>query len=176
MAEEELANDGMAGAEVEDVEALREALEKRGKEAEEYLANWQRVQADLINYKQHAAQEKQEILNFGSSTLILSLLPAVDDFERAFASLPPELGGVSWIDGIKIIYNNLKAMLEGAGVTEIKAEGEPFDPHFHEAVMSQPGKEGVILEEIQKGYKLRDRVIRPSLVVVGEEKETETER
>lgn len=172
MAEEELADDGITG-EAEDVAALREALEKRGKEAERYLANWQRAQADLANYKKYAEQEKQEILSFGNSVLLLSLLPVVDDFERALASLPSELDGLNWIEGIKIIYNNLKAALEKAGVSVIKAEGEPFDPHFHEAVMRQPGKEGVVLEEIQKGYKLKERVLRPSLVVVGGETEIE---
>ena len=170
MAEEELADNGITG-EAEDVAALREALEKRGKEAERYLANWQRAQADLANYKKYAEQEKQEILSFGNSLLILSLLPLVDDFERAFASLPAELDGLNWIEGIKIIYNNLKAALEKAGVSVIKAEGEPFDPRFHEAVMHQPGKEGIILAEIQKGYKLKDRVLRPSRVVVGGETE-----
>lgn len=173
MAEEELADDGIT-EEAEDVEALREALEERGKEAERYLANWQRAQADLANYKKYAEQEKQEILSFGNSTLILSLLPIVDDFERALASLPSELSGENWIEGVKIIYNNLKAALEKDGVSVIKAEGEPFDPRFHEAVMHQPGKEGVILEEIRKGYKLKDRVLRPSLVVVGGETEEES--
>ena len=175
MAREELTDGRITGEEAEDVEALREALEKRRKEAEEYLANWQRALADLANYKRYAEQEKQEILSFGNSALILSLLPIVDDFERAFASLPPELEGANWIEGIKIIYNNLKAALEKAGVTVIETEGEPFDPHFHKAVMRRPGKEGMILEEIQKGYKLKDRVLRSSLVVVGGETEIEEE-
>lgn len=176
MSEEGLTNDETGEADVEqasveDIETLQQALAEQKKGAEKYLANWQRAQADLANYKKHVGQEKQEILDFGNSTLILSLLPVVDDFERAFKSLPSELAEVNWIEGIKIIYNNLKAALKKAGVTEIEAKGERFDPHLHEATMSQVGEEGVVLEEIQKGYRLKDRVLRPSLVVVGRGKE-----
>ncbi len=179
MSEERLTDDetteaGVEEVKAEDIEALQQALAEQEKEAEKYLANWQRAQADLANYRKHAEQEKQEILDFGNSTLILSLLPIIDDFERAFDSLPSELCEMNWIEGIKIIYNSLKAALEKAGVTEVKAKGERFDPHLHEAVMGRAGEEGVILEEIQKGYRLKDRVIRPSLVVVGKGKE-ETE-
>ena len=179
MSEERLADDetteaGVEETEAEDSEALQQALAEQKREAEKYLASWQRAQADLANYRKHAEQEKQEILNFGNSTLILSLLPIIDDFERAFDSLPSESPEMNWIEGIEIIYNNLKAALEKAGITEIKAKGERFDPHLHEAVMGRAGEEGVILEEIQKGYRLKDRVIRPSLVVVGKGKE-ETE-
>jgi len=179
LSEEGLTNDetteaGVEEVKAEDIEALQQALAEQKKEAEKYLANWQRTQADLANYKKHAEQEKQEILHFGNSTLILSLLPIMDDFERAFDSLPPESPEMNWIEGIRIIYNSLKTALGKAGLTGIEAKGEKFDPHLHEAVMSRIGEEGVILEEIQKGYKLKDRVIRPSLVVVGKGKE-ETE-
>jgi len=177
LSEERLTGDETTEAgveETEDIDALQQALAEQKRETEKYLASWQRAQADLANYKKHAEQEKQEILNFGNSTLILSLLPVLDDFERAFDSLPSESPEMNWIEGIKIIYNSLKAALEKAGVTEIKAKDERFDPHLHEAVMGRAGEEGVILEEIQKGYRLKDRVIRPSLVVVGKGKE-ETE-
>jgi len=176
LSEEELTNDEIGDTDieragVEDIERLQQALAEQEKEAEKYLANWQRALADLANYKKHAEQEKQEILNFGNSTLILNLLPVVDDFERAFSSLPSELAELNWIEGIKIIYNNLKAALKKVGITEIEAKGERFDPHLHEATMSREGEEGVVLEEIQKGYRLKDRVLRPSLVVVGRGKE-----
>lgn len=173
MAEKELADDKATEIEVEqteDVEALQHALAEQKKEAEKYLANWQRAQADLINYRKHTEQEKQEVSNFANSTLILNLLPIIDDFERAFTSIPSELAELDWIKGIKIIYNNLKTALEKSGVTEVKAKGEQFDPHLHEAVMCQAGEEGMVLEEVRKGYKLKDKVIRPSLVVVGEDK------
>ncbi len=154
----------------EDIEALKQVLaEERGK-SENYLTNWQRTQADFINYKKRTEQEKTEMVEFASSTLILNLLSALDDLDRALASVPPELMESSWTEGIRLIYNKFKATLEAQGLTEIEAKGEPFDPHLHEAVMGQEGEDGIVIEEIQKGYKFRDRVIRPSMVVVGKGK------
>lgn len=154
----------------EDIEALKQVLaEERGK-SENYLANWQRTQADFINYKKRTDQEKTEMVEFASSTLILNLLSALDDLDRALASVPPELMESSWTEGIRLIYNKFKATLEAQGLTEIEAKGEPFDPHLHEAVMGQEGEDGIVIEEIRKGYKFRDRVIRPSMVVVGKGK------
>ena len=154
-----------------DVEILQQALAEEKEKAEKYLGNWQRCQADFANYKRRAEQEKEEIIEFANSVLICNLLPVMDDMERAFASVPAELDESSWTEGIKLIYNNLKATLERQGLTEIKAKGEPFDPHLHEAVMQQEGKEGVIIETAQKGYKFREKVIRPSLVIVGKGEE-----
>ena len=154
----------------EDIEALKQVLaEERGK-SENYLTNWQRTQADFINYKKRTEQEKTEMVEFASSTLILNLLSALDDLDRALASVPPELMESSWTEGIRLIYNKFKATLEAQGLTEIEAKGEPFDPHLHEAVMGQEGEDGIVIEEIRKGYKFRDRVIRPSMVVVGKGK------
>jgi len=92
--------------------------------------------------------------------------------------VPSGLKKFTWVEGIKLIYNKLKAILEAQGLAEIKAKGELFDPHLHEAVMRREGEEGVVVEDIQKGYKFKDRVLRPSMVVVGQgkgEKETEQE-
>ncbi len=155
----------------EDAEALKQALAEEKEKAGKYLANWQRSQADFSNYKKRIEQEKGEMVEFANSILILSLLPIVDDLERAFASLPQQLAKFSWIDGIRLSYNKLKATMEGQGLSEIKAKGDLFDPHLHEAVMSQEGEEGIVIEEIQKGYKLKDKVIRPSMVTVGKGKE-----
>lgn len=175
MTEEEKNPNNNEVAEVEleqigDIEACKQALaEERGK-AEKYLASWQRVQADFINYKKHVEQEKEEMAELTNSTLILNMLPIMDDLERAFVSLPARLSNSNWIEGIELIYNKFKTVLESQGLTEIKAKGEPFDPYLHEAVMRQEGEEGIVLDEIQKGYKLKDRVIRPSRVIVGEGK------
>ena len=154
----------------EDIEALKQVLaEERGK-SENYLANWQRTQADFINYKKRTDQEKTEMVEFASSTLILNLLSALDDLDRALASVPPELMESSWTEGIRLIYNKFKATVAAQGLTEIEAKGEPFDPHLHEAEMGQEGEDGIVIEEMRKGYKFRDRVIRPSMVVVGKGK------
>jgi len=155
----------------EDVETLEQALHEEQEKAEKHLANWQRCQADFVNYKQRAEQEKRETIDFANSALISNLLPVMDDMERAFASIPAELDDSSWTEGIKLIYNKLKGTLEAQGLTEIAARGELFDPHLHEAVMQQEGEDGIVVEETQKGYKFREKVIRPSLVIVGKGKE-----
>lgn len=158
----------------EDVESLKQALAEEKARAENYLANWQRAQADFINYKKRTEQERSETVNFANSTLILNLLPVLDDLERALDSISEKLAGLTWVDGIVLIYRKLKAMLEAYGLSEIKAVGEPFDPNLHEAVLYGQGEQGKVIEELQKGYKLHDRVLRPTMVKVGKEKEEET--
>ena len=162
-------------AEVEDIETLKRALAEEKAKAEGYLANWQRAQADFINYKRRSEQEKEEIGKFANATLMLSLLPILDDLERAFTSIPVHLAKLSWVDGIRLIERKLQASLEGQGLSQIKALGEPFDPQFHEAVMQGKGKEGMVIDEVQKGYKLHDRVLRPAMVIVGSGEEVEEE-
>ena len=167
-------------AEVEDIEALKQALAEEKTKAEGYLANWQRAQADFINYKRRSEQEKEEVSRFANSVLMLNLLPILDDLERAFTSIPPHLARLTWVDGIRLIERKLRATLEAQGLSAIKALGEPFDPALHEAAMHGKGKEGIVIEELQKGYKFHDRVIRPAMVVVGngeeEAKEKEKEK
>lgn len=157
----------------EDIETLKQALSEAKAKAEANLAGWQRAQADFTNYKNRLEQEKVETIKWANSRVIESLLPVLDDLERALASLPKELSEVSWIDGIKLIERKIRDILAAQGLTPIKAIGEPFDPRFHEAVRQAKGKEGIVIEEMQKGYMFRDRVIRPSQVVVGVKKETE---
>jgi len=160
-------------AEIEDIETLKKILTEEKGKAESYLANWQRTQADFINYKRRSEQEKEEIGKFANAMLLLNLLPILDDLERAFTSIPPHLIKLSWVDGIKLIERKLWASLEAQGLSQIKALGEPFDPKLHEAAMHANGKEGIVIEELQKGYKLHDRVIRPAMVVVGNGEEEE---
>ena len=151
----------------EDIEALQQALAEEKEKAERYLANWQRSQANFENYKKRSEQEIGEVIELAISALISNLLPIMDDLERALASVPAEFEESNWTEGIKLIYNKFKATLEARGLTEIEARGEPFDPSLHEAVMQQEGEEGMVIEETQKGYSFRGKVIRPSLVIVG---------
>jgi len=162
---DEVTGAGIEGS--EDIDTLQQALAEEKEKAERYFANWQRSQADLANYRQRSEQEKRESIEFANSALISSLLPIIDDLERAFAIVPGEIDASSWTEGVRLIYNKLKSTLETQGLTEIEAEGQLFDPHLHEAVMQQEGREGMVIQEIQKGYKFREKVIRPSLVVVG---------
>jgi molecular chaperone GrpE len=162
-------------AEIEDIETLKKMLAEAKAKAEANLAGWQRAQADFINYKRRNEQEKKEVGQLANSLLILNLLPILDDLERAFSSVPPRLAKLSWVDGVKLIERKLWAILEAQGLSQIKALGEPFDPKFHEAVRQDKGKEGIVIEEVQKGYQLGDRVIRPTMVVVGNGEEEEKE-
>ena len=159
--------------EVEDIELLKQALTEEREKSAANLAGWQRAQADLMNYRRRAEQEKEEIGRFGNTTIMLSLLPILDDLERALTSIPDDLAKHSWVDGIRLIERKLQANLEAQGLSQIKALGEPFDPNLHEAMMQGKGKEGTVVEEIEKGYKLNNRLIRPSKVVVGSGEEKE---
>ena len=153
--------------ELEDIEALRKALSEEKAKAESHLQNWQRIQADFINSKRRSEQEKEEMKEFANSVLICNLLPVLDDLERALSSIPPRLTKLPWVEGIRLIERKFHAVLEAQGVTPIKARGKPFDPNLHEAAMSTMGREGMVVKELKRGYKLRDRVIRPATVAVG---------
>jgi len=160
-------------AEVEDIDTLKQALAEEKEKAESNLANWQRAQADFINYKRRSEQEMAEVSQFANTTLMLSLLPILDDLERALTSTPPQMAKLDWVDGIRLIERKLRASLEAQGLSQIRALGKPFDPNFHEAVRQDKGKDGIVIEELQKGYMLHDRVIRPTMVVVGTGEEDE---
>jgi molecular chaperone GrpE len=159
----------------EDVDSLKQALAEEKAKADDYLANWQRTQADFINFKRRTEQERNETVRFANEMLMLTLLPVLDDLERALENVSEKLAGITWVDGIELIYRKLKATLEGHGLNEIKALGEPFDPNIHEAVIYGEGEEGKVIDELQKGYKLHDRVIRPTMVKVGKKEEGEKE-
>lgn len=159
--------------EVTELEALRQELEKAKAQAAEYLEGWQRARAEFANYKKRNEQERQELSKLANATLITRLLPIFDDFERAFQTLPRSLLNLTWIDGIALIYRKLQAILEAEGLTLIETEGQSFDPLLHEAVTyeeSAEHDEGQIIGEVQKGYKLGDRVLRPALVRVAKGK------
>ncbi len=156
-------------------------IEERVKKAEEdtrrYLDNWRRAEADLQNFRRRAEQERADSSRYAGTSLILNLLPIVDDFERAFGSLDEHIAGMTWFDGVHLIYRKLIALLESAGVKPIKTEGETFDPQFHEAVAHAEGEENKVISEVQRGYTLHDRVLRPAMVVVGKgSEETEGEK
>ena len=158
-----------------DTAALEKALAEARAKADEYLTGWQRAQADLINYKRRLEQDKEEAIKYAQSGLILKILPMLDDFERAMAALPPTLADHPWVKGIAGIARKLWNTLESQGLSEIKSQGEFFDPCLHEAVTCAPGEEGLVVEEFQKGYKLHDRVLRPAKVAVGSGEDTEVE-
>jgi len=153
--------------EAEQPEILEQALAEAREKAEGYLANWQRAKADFIKYKRRSEQEKEELAKFANAQFMLSILPVLDDLERAFDSITPQAAELDWVEGIRLIERKLRSALEAQGLSQIKALGEPFDPNLHEATMHSKGEEGIVIEELQKGYMLHDRIIRPTMVVVG---------
>jgi len=159
--------------EEEDIETLKAKLSEAESKAQDYLANWQRAQADFINFKRRTEQERAEAAKFANAMLILNLLPILDDLERALDNVSTKLAGLTWVDGIRLIYRKFQAVLESQGLSQIEAEGADFDPNLHEAVMYADGEEGKVVAELQKGYKLHDRVIRPAMVSVGRRKTEE---
>lgn len=152
-----------------DMVVLRNQLEEERARAEKNLQSWQRAEADLANYRRRAEQERSELVKFANASLIGKLLPVMDDFERALGAIPLEASSESWLDGVRLIERKLRTILEQEGVTRIESVGEEFNPHVHEAVMAEDGEGDteVVLDELQKGYRLHDRVLRPAMVKVG---------
>jgi molecular chaperone GrpE len=153
-----------------ELDQLRAALEAAQQEAAENKAAWQRSAADFSNYKRRTEQEREAMVGLANEVLLAKLLSIVDDFDRAIANMPAELQGVSWIGGISAIDRKLDQLLESEGLTPIEALGKQFDPHEHEAIAQEdrPGvPEGTVVAELQKGYRIRDRVLRPAMVAVA---------
>jgi molecular chaperone GrpE len=151
----------------EETESPEPALAEAKKKAEEYLANWQRTQADFINYKRRTEQERQDFNSFANANLLCGILPVLDDLERALNAIPEEFSGHDWVEGVRLVERKFKTILEGQGVKPILTLGMAFDPNLHEALRQEKGKEGMIISEIQKGYMLHDKLLRPARVVVG---------
>jgi molecular chaperone GrpE len=146
---------------------LAAQLQQEKEKASSYLASWQRAAADYQNYKRRVEQEREEVARLANAAFVINVLPILDDLERALQSVDSHLAGLTWVDGIRLIYRKFQAVLEMSGVAEIEADGAAFDPALHEAVMFGEGESGKVISVVQKGYKLGDRVIRPAMVVVG---------
>ena len=153
--------------EPQDIEGLQARVAEEIEKAQTFKANWQRAAADMQNLKRRMEQERSEVGRLANASLVINLLPLMDDLERALREVDVKLAGLTWIDGIRLIYRKFEAVLQNAGVTEIEADGQQFDPNVHEAISEAPGEEGRIVSVVQRGYKLGDRVIRPAMVVVG---------
>ncbi len=159
---------GAPEAEVpDDVRKLKELLDEERGKAQSYMQNWQRAAADFQNYKRRVEEERSETARFANAALIINLLPLIDDLDRALHNIDAHLAGLTWVDGIRLIHRKFQAVLDMAGIEEIEADGQTFDPAVHEAVSQGPGEENKVIAVVQKGYKLGDRVIRPAMVVVG---------
>lgn len=154
-----------------EIEALKMRVAQLERESAENKDQWLRAVADYKNFKRRTDQERADLIRGASAGLVLKLLPVLDDLERAIGSVTPELAASPWYGGFKLIPQKLQAVLESEGVTPIQALGQDFDPNFHEAVIYEAtgdGQEGKVVGELQRGYMLRDRVLRPTMVKVGQ--------
>ena len=154
----------------DELERLKKELEEAQAQAAEYLDGWQRTQAEFSNYKKRQEAGWAQVTTFASAALLRKLLPIVDNFERAIATLPDNLRQLSWCEGVFLIKHKLDAVFESEDVKPIETEGQMFDPRYHEAVTYEEVsgyEEGQIIGQVQRGYTLGERVLRPALVRVA---------
>ena len=148
-------------------EAISVQLEEKDKKIAELTDRLLRLQADFMNYKNRIEKEKESIFSYATEDLINQILPILDNFERAIENAEADNG---FQQGVMMIYEQLIEMLNANGLKEIECLGEDFDPNFHHAVFMEEKEnteEGTVLEVLQKGYMLKDKVIRPSMVKVA---------
>lgn len=146
----------------------QEDLGEKDTEIRELADRFLRLQADFINYKNRVEKDKEKVFAYATESIIVELLPVLDNFDRALKSVK---GEDKFYQGVKMIYEQILETLNRNGLKEIESIGKPFDPNFHHAVFVEKveGKEeGIILDVLQKGYLLEDKVIRPSMVKVAE--------
>jgi len=153
----------------DDTSALKAELLEAKTQAEEYFNYLQRLKAEFDNFRKRTGKEKEEISKYASERIISSLLPVLDNFERALESAKKNKDFDSFSQGVEMIFRQFMKILEEEGLRPIEAVGKPFDPNLHEAMFREESdqEENIILEELQKGYYLKDKVIRPSRVKVS---------
>ena len=148
-----------------------EELKAKAAKADEHWDRLLRLAADLENYKKRAAREKQDGVRFANESLLARLVPVIDNFDAAVAAAGANNGSAdSFKTGVSMILSQLRAVLAEAGLEEIDAAGKPFDPNLHEAVSQQESAEvpeGQVVQQLRKGYKFRERLLRPASVVVA---------
>ncbi|WP_244527470.1 nucleotide exchange factor GrpE [Lihuaxuella thermophila] len=140
------------------------------KQAEENRQQYLRALADLENFRRRARKEKEDAVKYAVVPLLEALLPVLDNFERALEAADQNHDAQALQEGIEMVYRQFLNVLSQAGLTLIEAEGKPFDPHQHHAVMQVDSEEhepGMVVEELQAGYRYLDRVIRPSMVKIS---------
>lgn len=158
-----------AGKPVSDEEIAE--LKENAAKAEHFQQQWMRTAADLENYKKRAARERQEAIKFANEGLLEKLVPILDNFEMALAAAGAQNTSIQSLQaGVSMIQQQLKAAMVDAGLEEVDANGKSFDPNVHEAISQQETAdvpEGQVVQQLRKGYKLRERLLRPASVIVA---------
>jgi molecular chaperone GrpE len=152
----------------DDIETLKTQLEEAEAKVAENLDGWQRAQAEFINYKKRVERDREADYQYMKGDIIKKLLPVLDDLERALENRPED---AEWGNGVELIVRKFQSILETEGVTQVEAQGQPFDPNYHEAVSNEPSDEvesGHVIAVVQNGYTIGDKVIRPAVVRVAQ--------
>lgn len=169
-ASEEATEETNGAATEESAEQLQAKIEALTAQVDDYAQRLARSQADFDNFRKRTIREKEELGKYASSKLITELVPVIDNFGRALDTLPEGEGAESFVKGVQMIHRQFESVLQAEGLTAMNTVGEPFNPEFHQAVMqveSDEHEEGIVVEELQKGYMLKDKVLRPAMVKVS---------
>ncbi len=171
-AREHVADENVEEKELTAEEKLNKQLEEAEKEIEEQKDKYLRLSAEFDNYRKRTMKEKAEIIKNGSEKTITAILPIIDDFERALKNIKPTEENKALYEGVELIYHKFLKTLNQLGLEKIETDNQPFDTDYHEAIALVPApeedKKGKILDCVQTGYKLNDKVIRHSKVVVAQ--------
>jgi molecular chaperone GrpE len=154
----------------EELEQLAGELQIAEQRAAEAEAGWQRARADYANLKRRHAEERAEVAGMASDRLLSRVVELADDFDLAIEHVPEEVRGTPWVEGISAIDRKLRALLEAEGIEAMDAEGQPFDPQTQQAISYEDTADvpdGTVIKVLQRGYVIRDRVLRPALVAVA---------
>ena len=149
---------------------LMQALIAAQQEAQVNMDGWQRARAEFANYKKRVTREQRQLFQRASLDTLESLLPVIDDFDRAFENVPPDIRENPWFDGVAMIQRKLETLLEKYQIEAIDPTGEPFDPNFHEAIGADESADvesGHVTATLQKGYRAGKTMLRPALVRVA---------
>lgn len=150
--------------------ALKEELKSLKAQNKDYYGQLQRQQAEFDNFRKRTQKEKDDLVKYAAERVLTSMLPIVDNFERALAAAKSNSDMESFSRGVEMIFRQMMTILEKEGLRPIEAVGKPFDPNLHEAVLQEDSEEhaeNIVIEELQKGYYLKDKIIRPSMVKVA---------
>ena len=157
-------------ADSQELADLKDELARLRLQADEYLDGWQRARAEFANYKKRVEREQSSAYQTAAAAIIKHFLGILDDLERALKNRPKEGDGAAWAEGIELVYRKLVSILESEGVTQMQTDGQMFDPNLHEAILSEDSDQhesGQIIEAVQQGYLLGDKVVRPAMVRVA---------
>ncbi|MEM0996880.1 MAG: nucleotide exchange factor GrpE [Bacteroidota bacterium] len=168
----EVEEEATAETEVSELESLQQELEAAKNRAQEATDQYLRLMAEFDNFRKRSRREMGTMRDYASESVLTALLPVIDNFERSLTAMDKTDNLSSVKEGIQIVNENLHRVLEKEGLNAIESVNQPFDSELHEAIHSMPveeeEKKGMVLEEVEKGYRLKDKVIRYAKVIVGE--------